>query len=244
MFVGVGLHASIIFFPSFDKTPEAVVGCEDGTARVFDMYSKTCSQIIRTHGGPITCLSLSDNQLFLSGSSLGRVTVSDPLLDQPVAMLKSTITAGGIQTICFNQGSNLAFSGTTAGYVSCWDLRKMRRVWENRVSPNVVYSIQQLKNDTSVMVAGGIDGVLRFVDQKRGRVLSSCIMDDKVSTVLRRQSQVVVEKRRGKRVSQDVEIDKIERKTRPQISCIAMGMKKVVTAHSGKFISVWKFSHS
>lgn len=120
----------------------------------------------------------------------------------------------------------------------------MRRVWENRVSPNVVYSIQQLKNDTSVMVAGGIDGVLRFVDQKRGRVLSSCIMDDKVSTVLRRQSQVVVEKRRGKRVSQDVEIDKIERKTRPQISCIAMGMKKVVTAHSGKFISVWKFSHS
>nr|VDD39631.1 unnamed protein product [Brassica oleracea] len=224
--------------------PEAVVGCEDGTARIFDMYSKTCSQIIRTHGGPITCLSLSDSQLFLSGSSLGRVTVSDPLLDQPVATLKSTITAGGIQTICFNQGSNLAFSGTTAGYVSCWDLRKMRRVWENRVSPNVVYSIQQLKNDTSVMVAGGIDGVLRFVDQKRGRVLSSCIMDDKVSTVLRRQSQVVVEKRRGKRVSQDVEIDKIERKTRPQISCIAMGMKKVVTAHSGKFISVWKFSHS
>ncbi|KAG2263767.1 hypothetical protein Bca4012_079655 [Brassica carinata] len=224
--------------------PEAVVGCEDGTARIFDMYSKTCSQIIRTHGGPITCLSLSDSQLFLSGSSLGRVTVSDPLLDQPVATLKSTITAGGIQTICFNQGSNLAFSGTTAGYVSCWDLRKMRQVWENRVSPNVVYSIQQLKNDTSVMVAGGIDGVLRFVDQKSGRVLSSCIMDDKVSTVLRRQSQVVVEKRRGKRVSQDVEIDKFERKTRPQISCIAMGMKKVVTAHSGKFISVWKFNHS
>ncbi|KAG2263410.1 hypothetical protein Bca4012_014476 [Brassica carinata] len=224
--------------------PEAVVGCEDGTARVFDMYSKTCSQIIRTHGGPITCLSLSDNQLFLSGSSLGRVTVSDPLLDQPVATLKSTITAGGIQTICFNQGSNLAFSGTTAGYVSCWDLRKMRQLWENRVSPNVVYSIQQLRTDTSVMIAGGIDGVLRVIDQKSGRVLCSCIMDDKVSTVRRRQTQVVVEKRRGKRVSQDIEIDKIERKTRPQISCIAMGMKKVVTAHSGKFISIWKFNHS
>lgn len=27
--------------------PEAVVGCEDGTARVFDMYSRKCSQIIR-----------------------------------------------------------------------------------------------------------------------------------------------------------------------------------------------------
>lgn len=27
--------------------PEAVVGCEDGTARVFDMYSRKCSRIIR-----------------------------------------------------------------------------------------------------------------------------------------------------------------------------------------------------
>ncbi|CAH2064345.1 unnamed protein product [Thlaspi arvense] len=224
--------------------PEAIVGCEDGTARVFDMYSKTCSQIIRTHGGPITCLSLSDNQIFLSGSSLGRVTVSDPLLDQPVATLKSTITAGGIQTICFNLGSNLAFSGTTAGYVSCWDLRKMSQLWEKRVSPNVVYSIQQFRNDASVMVAGGIDGVLRVIDQKSGRVLSSCVMDDKVSTAPRRNNQVVVEKRRGNRVSEDTEIDNIERKTRPQISCLAMGMKKVVTAHSGKFISVWKFNHS
>ncbi|CAB41323.1 hypothetical protein [Arabidopsis thaliana] len=205
--------------------PEAVVGCEDGTARVFDMYSKTCSQII-------------------SGSSLGRVTVSDPLMDQPVATLKSTITAGGIQTICFNQGTNLAFIGTTGGYVSCWDLRKMDRLWEKRVSPNVVYSIQQLRNDTSVMVAGGIDGVLRMIDQKSGRVLSRVIMDDKFSTTSTRNNQVVIEKRRGKRVSQDMEIDKIERKVRPQISCIAMGMKKMVTAHNGKCISVWKFNLS
>ncbi|CAA7019253.1 unnamed protein product [Microthlaspi erraticum] len=221
--------------------PEAVVGCEDGTARVFDMYSKTCSQIIKTHGGPITCLSMSDNQLYLSGSSLGRVTLSDPLLDQPVATLKSTITAGGIQTICFNQCSNLAFSGTTAGYVSCWDLRKMRQLWEERVSPNVVYSIQQLRNDTSVMVVGGIDGVLRVIEQKSGRVLSSCIMDDKVSTTQKRR---IVEKRRGKRVSEDIEIDNIEWRNRSQISCLAMGMKKVVTAHGGKFISVWKFNLS
>lgn len=60
---------------------------------ILDSYCKLSDG--RTHGGPITCLSLSDSQLFLSGSSLGRVTVSDPLLDQPVATLKSTITAGG-----------------------------------------------------------------------------------------------------------------------------------------------------
>lgn len=123
--------------------------CETGKYWYRYEYCLQCCKLsnCRTHGGPITCLSLSENQLYLSGSSLGRVTVSDPLLDQPVATLKSTITAGGkdklhfrlhfqweclvqpllfftgIQTICFNQCSNLAFSGTTAGYVSCWDLR-------------------------------------------------------------------------------------------------------------------------
>lgn len=38
----------ICFFLSYRYfDPEAVVGCEDGTARVFDMYSRKCSQIIR-----------------------------------------------------------------------------------------------------------------------------------------------------------------------------------------------------
>lgn len=32
-------------FSYFD--PEAVVGCDDGAVRVFDMYSRKCSQIIR-----------------------------------------------------------------------------------------------------------------------------------------------------------------------------------------------------
>lgn len=35
-------------FPAYSyNDPEAVVGCEDGTARLFDMYSRKCSQIIR-----------------------------------------------------------------------------------------------------------------------------------------------------------------------------------------------------
>lgn len=32
-------------FSYFD--PAAVVGCDDGAVRVFDMYSRRCSQIIR-----------------------------------------------------------------------------------------------------------------------------------------------------------------------------------------------------
>ena len=35
--------------------PEAVVGCEDGKARVFDMYSRKCSQIIKY----VNCLTFN-----------------------------------------------------------------------------------------------------------------------------------------------------------------------------------------
>ncbi|XVE74193.1 hypothetical protein DITRI_Ditri11bG0179200 [Diplodiscus trichospermus] len=76
--------------------PEAVIGCEDGTARVFDLYSRTCSRIIKMHAGPVTCLSLSDDQLILSGSSLGSVAMSSLSSDQRVATLRSTNSAGYI----------------------------------------------------------------------------------------------------------------------------------------------------
>ncbi|KAK9713606.1 hypothetical protein RND81_06G039000 [Saponaria officinalis] len=55
--------------------PEAAVGCEDGTVRVFDMYSRSCSRIIRRHSAPVTCLALGEDQLIISGSSLGSVAV-------------------------------------------------------------------------------------------------------------------------------------------------------------------------
>lgn len=45
--------------------------------------------------GPVTCLCLSDDQLILSGSSLGSITVSGILSDQQVATLRSRITIGG-----------------------------------------------------------------------------------------------------------------------------------------------------
>ncbi|GMP41423.1 hypothetical protein CsSME_00011528 [Camellia sinensis var. sinensis] len=74
--------------------PEAVVGCEDGTVRLFDMYSRKCSQIIKMHAGPVTCLGLSDDQLIVCGSSLGSVSLSDLSSDQRVAALRSTNSGG------------------------------------------------------------------------------------------------------------------------------------------------------
>lgn len=221
--------------------PEAVVGCEDGSARVFDMYSRKCSRIIRMHAASVTCLCLSDDQLILSGSSLGGITISGLSSNQQVATLKSTDRAG-IKALCFNPYSNLVFAGTTAGYTHCWDLRTMKLLWQTRVSPNVIYSLQHMQNDTSTLVVGGIDGVLRVLDQNSGDILSSCVIDDGTPPRSFGGASGAVERRKGKRLSGNNQIDNISRNTRPPITCLAVGMKKVVTTHNSKYIRVWKFN--
>ncbi|KAI8027942.1 F-box/WD-40 repeat-containing protein [Camellia lanceoleosa] len=224
--------------------PEAVVGCEDGTARLFDMYSRKCSQIIKMHAGPVTCLGLSDDQLIVSGSSLGSVSLSDLSSDQRVAALRST-NSGGVRTLCFNPSSHLVFAGSTAGYVSCWDLRTMRTLWNTRVSPNVIYSMHHLRSDKSTLVVGGIDGVLRFLDQDLGEVFSRCIMNESSSSSISnssRDSYGVVQVKKARRLSEDTRIDLIPKTSRPSVRCLAVGMQKVVTTHNEKYIRVWKFN--
>lgn len=48
----------------------------------------------RMRAGPVNCLCLGDDQLILSGSSLGGITVSGILSDQRVATLRSTDSTG------------------------------------------------------------------------------------------------------------------------------------------------------
>ncbi|KAK2968264.1 hypothetical protein RJ640_027653 [Escallonia rubra] len=192
--------------------PNAVVGCEDGRARVFDMYLKKWSQIIKIHDGPVTCLSLTEDQMIIGGSSVGSITVSCSSANERVATLRSYGSAG-ISTLCFNPSSHLLFAGSFAGHASCWDLRvssvnfltqnkptpivpggipcpdalgNSRRtrkpVWETRVSPNVIHSIHHLRNDTRTLVMGGIDGVLRVADQQTGEVVSRYIIEGRSSS--------------------------------------------------------------
>ncbi|TKY49626.1 F-box/WD-40 repeat-containing protein [Spatholobus suberectus] len=110
------------FFLCFQFDPEAVVGCDDGAVRVFDMYSRRCSQIIRMHSAPIRCLCLSEDQLIVSGSTSGSITISDPSSVQLVATLRSS-DVRGIRTLCFNPFSQLLFAGSAVGCTYCWDPR-------------------------------------------------------------------------------------------------------------------------
>ncbi|TXG55905.1 hypothetical protein EZV62_017218 [Acer yangbiense] len=221
--------------------PEAVIGCDDGTARVFDMYSRKCSRIIRMHGASVTCLSLSEDQLIISGSSLGSITISGLFSDQKVATLRSTDSTG-IKTLCLNPSSHLVFAGSSAGYVRSWDIRTMKTLWENRVSPNAVYSLQHLQSDRSTLAVGGIDGVLRILDQNTGEVLSSCVTSISTSSNSSRNTSAAIERKKGTRLSEDILIDRIPKSARPTITCLAVGMKKVVTTHNSKHIRLWKFN--
>ncbi|XP_028776306.1 F-box/WD-40 repeat-containing protein At3g52030 [Neltuma alba] len=219
--------------------PDAVIGCEDGTARVFDMYSRRCSQIIRMHSSPISSLCLGDDQLILSGSSFGSITISDPSSLKQVAKLKS-IDGTAIRTLCLNPASELVFAGSAAGYTYCWDLRTRRPLWEKRVGSNI-FSVQYLQNDTSTLAVGGIDGVLRILDQNNGNIISRCIAKDGLISTHQGPSGAI-QRLKGKRIHEDAIIDTIPRIARPPITCLAVGMKKVVTTHGTGNIRMWKFN--
>ncbi|KAI3942169.1 hypothetical protein MKW98_003768 [Papaver atlanticum] len=215
--------------------PEAVVGCGDGTARVFDMYSRNCSRIIKMHNGPITCMALTDDELVVSGSSLGSIRVADLSSDQVAGTLRSAGPAG-IKSLCYNPGSYSVFAGSTSGHAYCWDLRTMKPLWEKKI------------------IVGGIDGVLRILNQGTGEITSSYVMDKNGMFMGRASSSssssssnnnrgAFIEKMVARKLSGDVttDIDRIPKDLRPPITCLAVGMKKVVTTHNNKFIRLWRF---
>nr|GEU97557.1 hypothetical protein [Tanacetum cinerariifolium] len=221
--------------------PEAVVGCEDGRARVFDMYGKKWSRIIKMHEGPVTCLSFSDDQLLIGGSSYGRISLSDLSSDQQVAALKTNDYAD-LSTLCYNSRSHTLFAGSRSGRATAFDLRTMKRLWEVKVSPNILCSIQHMRDDVSVLAVGGIDGVLRLVDQQNGDILSSCIMYESSRKLYRSQNpQSNVTRKKGIRVAEDARFDLMPRTSRPSINGLAVGMQKVVTTHADGYIRVWRF---
>nr|CAD1820107.1 unnamed protein product [Ananas comosus var. bracteatus] len=222
--------------------PEVVIGCEDGRACVFDMYSRSCSRIIRLQNGPVTCLTITDEQLIVGGSTFGTIAVADLTSGERLAFLKSSFAPTGMKSLSFNMNSFLLFAGSTSGYAHCWDLRTLRPLWEMRVSPNVIYSTHHLNNDTSMLAVGGLDGVLRILNQNTGETLKSFIIDPgntvPISSKVKHQA---IEKRRVRSLSEDIPVDSIPRHLRPPITCLSVGMKKIVTTHNENFIRLWRF---
>lgn len=110
------------------------------------------------------------------------------------------------------------------------------------MSPNILCSIQHMRDDVSVLAMGGIDGVLRLVDQQSGDILSSCIMYESSRKLYRSpNTHSNVTRKKGIRVAEEARFDLMPRTSRPSINSLAVGMQKVVTAHPDGHIRVWRF---
>ncbi|XP_066339433.1 F-box/WD-40 repeat-containing protein At3g52030-like isoform X1 [Miscanthus floridulus] len=221
--------------------PEVVIGCEDGRAFVYDMYSRSCSSIYRLHSSPVTCLALTDDQLIVGGSTFGTVAIADQTSGQKLGVLKSAYAPLAIRSLSFCTNSHMIFAGSSAGYAHCWDLRTLRPLWEKRVSPNVIYSTCHLPGDTATLVVGGIDGVLRVMCQRTGETIRCLVVDADRPAEAASRSRQQIEKKPVRRIDPDAQVDSIPRRLRPQITSLSVGMKKIVTTHGENYIRVWKF---
>ncbi|CAM0874701.1 unnamed protein product [Alopecurus aequalis] len=234
--------------------PEVVIGCEDGRAFVYDMYSRSSSSIHRLHPSPVTCLAITDDQLIIGGSTFGNVAIADHTSGQRLGLLMSAFAPTVIRCLSFSANSHLIFAGSSSGYAHCWDLRTLRPLWETRVSPNVIYSAHHLPGDASVLAVGGIDGVLRLVCQRTGDTIRSFIMD--AGQPAQSSSRLQVEKNNGpaesgprqrvekknvREIAPDARLDNIPMNLRPPITGLSVGMRKIVTTHGENYIRVWKF---
>lgn len=117
----------------------------------------------------------------------------------------------------------------------------MRSVWQTRVSPNVLYSMDHLRDHTSTLVMGGIDGVLRVVDEISGKVLSSCILNQNTSGSICAEASNKLSRKKGRRIAEDTRLELMHKASRPSINSLAVGFQKVVTIHDDDYIRVWKF---
>lgn len=123
-------------------------------------------------------------------------------------------------------------------------VRTMRPVWETRVSPNVIYTVHHLSNDTSTLAVGGLDGVLRILDQRTGDILSSLVMDDAAISIKSTNDNKKVSEKKARSLPENACLYKVPRSLRPPITCLSVGMKKIVTTHNEKFIRVWRFQNN
>lgn len=103
--------------------------------------------------------------------------------------------------------------------------------------------MDHLQNDKSTLVVGGIDGIVRILDQENGSVLSGCIVDESSNVPNRSTDKYgVIQKKKVKRLSEDARIDLMPH--RPPITCLGVGMQKIVTTHNDKYIRLWKFHNN
>lgn len=102
----------------------------------------------------------------------------------------------------------------------------------------MIYAVHHLANYSSSLAVGGLDGVLRILNQDTGEVLSSFVADAAPTSTGHDMVEVI----KGRSLGDDSNLDSILRYRRPPITRLAVGMNKIVTTHGQKYIRMWRFS--
>lgn len=225
--------------------PEVLVGCADGTIRVFDIYSSRCARIFRQHTERVTCVVVDiTSSLVASGSADGTVQLCDFMTGQKISCLLPSCPPTGVVCLHLFQEWRMLVGGTTAGHVHAWDMGRCKLLWSVRIGPNSVTSLHSQFYDESTLFVGSINGVITVLDTGFGVMLKQYV----VAQGAKHTRQERADKTRIKLspaehvgISMDSSLEEIPRKNRPPVLCLRTGMTKLVTTHPDGSIGLWHF---
>ncbi|KAH7432963.1 hypothetical protein KP509_07G048100 [Ceratopteris richardii] len=227
--------------------PEILVGCSDGTIRVFDIYSGRCARIFRQHSDRVTCIVVDMVAcILMSGSADGTVKLCDLLTGEKICCLFTS--APPTEVLCLNHvlQQNTLIGGTSRGQVHAWDISKQKILWSVRIGPNSVHSLHSQFYDTALVVAGTINGVISILDTQSGVILRTFVIAHgrKQMTMDKKNSgeskgHLVVTGHSAMDIGSSVE-DSTSNVPLP-ILCLKTGMTKIVTTHPDGMVRVSQF---
>ncbi|GBG88330.1 hypothetical protein CBR_g46897 [Chara braunii] len=148
---------------------DLIVGCEDGTVRLFDLYSGSCKSIWRRHPGGVECVRMSgENHIVASGGRDGTVQLYDVETSERLAVLRPPDPMAGVTCLHMDADARRVFAGGAGGAVLCWDLRYASLVWQSRPYSSMVTDLHCQAYGASTVVSSGITGILHVLDATNG----------------------------------------------------------------------------
>ncbi|MCO5569990.1 hypothetical protein L7F22_023705 [Adiantum nelumboides] len=226
----------------FYVDPKVVVGCSDGTIRVFDIYSGQCGRILRQHADRVTCIVVDvSSSVLMSGSADGTVELCDYITSQKICCLLPSSPPQEVHCLHLLSCQSILMGCTSRGCVYAWDIRKHKLLWTVRVGPSSVTSLHSPSYDASTLVTGDINGVITILDTSSGAVVRRLAVAHTKQDSLdkSKRSSVAAELARA-----DISLPSkgIPSNIRSPILCLKAGMTRIVTSHPDGMIRIWQFS--
>ncbi|KAI5082896.1 hypothetical protein GOP47_0002639 [Adiantum capillus-veneris] len=225
--------------------PEVLVGCCDGTIRVFDIYSGQCARIFRQHADRVTCIVLDvSSSLLMSGSADGTVELCDSLTGRKICCLLPSSPPQEVHSLHLFSCQSMLVGCTSKGSVYAWDVRKQKLLWTVRIGANCIASLHSPSYDATTLVTGGINGVITILDMGSGAVLRKFVVahdetQTKGNSLNKSKGNSGVAEHAQAKITYSSK--GIPSNIRPPILCLKAGMTRIVTTHPDGMIRVWHF---